>query len=124
MQPLTLKVRALIRFLEGLLSGDTVHDALFFPNGGRHLYFPMSFFEEAVQLLMDLPSFTLEVGLDTYQEVFFQELQEDSGLFSFQVVEMRSLSNYRSKWLPIKWWKVAFFWQMAIFIKYHRFKRF
>ena len=81
--------RALIRFLEGLLSGDTVHDALFFPNGGRHLYFPMSFFEEAVQLLMDLPSFTLEVGLDTYQEVFFQELQEDSGLFSFQVVEMK-----------------------------------
>lgn len=81
--------RALIRFLEGLVSGDTVHDALFFPNGGRHLYFPMSFFEEAVQLLMDLPSFTLEVGLDTYQEVFFQELQEDSGLFSFQVVEMK-----------------------------------
>lgn len=81
--------RALIRFLEGLLSGDTVHDALFFPNGGRHLYFPMSFFEEAVQLLMDLPSFTLEVGMDTYQEVFFQELQEDSGLFSFQVVEMK-----------------------------------
>lgn len=66
-----------------------MHDALFFPNGGRHLYFPMSFFEEAVQLLMDLPSFTLEVGLDTYQEVFFQELQEDSGLFSFQVVEMK-----------------------------------
>lgn len=81
--------RALIRFLEGLLSGDTVHDALFFPNGGRHLYFPMSFFEEAVRLLMDLPSFTLEVGMDTYQEVFFQELQEDSGLFSFQVVEMK-----------------------------------
>lgn len=81
--------RALIRFLEGLLSGDTVHDALFFPNGGRHLYFPMSFFEEAVQLLMDLPSFTLEVGMDIYQEVFFQELQEDSGLFSFQVVEMK-----------------------------------
>ena len=81
--------RALIRFLEGLLSGDPVHDALFFPNGGRHLYFPMSFFEEAVQLLMDLPSFTLEVGMDTYQEVFFQELQEDSGLFSFQVVEMK-----------------------------------
>ena len=81
--------RALIRFLEGLLSGDTVHDALFFPNGGRHLYFPMSFFEEAVHLLIDLPSFTLEVGMDTYQEVFFQELQEDSGLFSFQVVEMR-----------------------------------
>lgn len=81
--------RVLIRFLEGLLSGDTVHDALFFPNGGRHLYFPMSFFEEAVQLLMDLPSFTLEVGMDTYQEVFFQELQEDSGLFSFQVVEMK-----------------------------------
>ena len=51
--------------------------------------FSMSFFEEAVQLLMDLPSFTLEVGLDTYQEVFFQELQEDSGLFSFQVVEMK-----------------------------------
>lgn len=84
-----LESRALIRFLEGLLSGDTVHDALFFPNGGRHLYFPMSFFEEAVQLLMDLPSFTLEVGMDTYQEVFFQELQEDSGLFSFQVVEMK-----------------------------------
>ena len=81
--------RALIRFLEGLLSGDTVHDALFFPNGGRHLYFPMSFFEEAVQLLMDLPSFILEVGMDAYQEVFFQELQEDSGLFSFQVVEMK-----------------------------------
>lgn len=38
---------------------------------------------------MDLPSFTLEVGMDTYQEVFFQELQEDSGLFSFQVVEMK-----------------------------------
>lgn len=84
-----LESRALIRFLEGLLSGDTVHDALFFPNGGRHLYFPMSFFEEAVQLLMDLPSFTLEVGMDTYQEVFFQELQEDSCLFSFQVVEMK-----------------------------------
>ena len=49
----------------------------------------MSFFEEAVQLLMDLPSFTLEVRMDTYQEVFFQELQEDSGLFSFQVVEMK-----------------------------------
>ena len=81
--------RALIRFLEGLLSGDPVHDVLFFPNGGRHLYFPMSFFEEAVQLLMDLPSFILEVGMDAYQEVFFQELQEDSGLFSFQVVEMK-----------------------------------
>lgn len=81
--------RALIRFLEGLLSGDPVHDVLFFPNGGRHLYFPMSFFEEAVQLLMDLPSFILEVGMDAYQEVFFQELQEDSGLFSFHVVEMK-----------------------------------
>ena len=81
--------RALIRFLKGLLSGDPVHDVLFFPNGGRHLYFPMSFFEEAVQLLMDLPSFILEVGMDAYQEVFFQELQEDSGLFSFHVVEMK-----------------------------------
>lgn len=81
--------RALIRFLEGLLSGNPVHDVLFFPNGGRHLYFPMSFFEEAVQLLMDLPSFILEVGMDAYQEVFFQELQEDSGLFSFHVVEMK-----------------------------------
>ena len=116
--------RALIRFLEGLLSGDTVHDALFFPNGGRHLYFPMSFFEEAVQLLMDLPSFTLEVGMDTYQEVFFQELQEDSGLFSFQVVEMKEFIELQVQVSSYKWWKVAFFWQMAISTKSRPFKRF
>ena len=85
--------RELIRFIQGLVSGASTHDSLFFPNAGRHLYLPMTLFEEGVQLLMALSSFILELGLESYQEVYFQELQEDSGLYSFQVEEKKDYTE-------------------------------
>ena len=53
----------------------------------------MTLFEEGVQLLMALSSFILELGLESYQEVYFQELQEDSGLYSFQVEEKKDYTE-------------------------------
>ena len=45
-----------LNFLQGIVE-DEAENALFFQNQGRHLYFPLSFFEQGVSLLMDLDKF-------------------------------------------------------------------
>ena len=75
----------LIRFLQGLVIDRTTKEQDFFPNAGRHLYFPPSLFEEAVDLLMSLDSFLLQYSLYDFQEVFFQDVHGDEALFNFQV---------------------------------------
>ena len=42
-----------LNFLQGIVE-DEAENALFFQNQGRHLYFPLSFFEQGVSLLMGL----------------------------------------------------------------------
>lgn len=75
----------LIRFLQGLVIDRATKEQDFFPNAGRHLYFPPSLFEEAVDLLMSLDSFLLQYSLYDFQEVYFQDVHGDEALFDFQV---------------------------------------
>ena len=49
-----------INFLQGLVTDSGSKEQDFFPNAGRHLYFPPTLFEEAVELLMNLDSFLLQ----------------------------------------------------------------
>lgn len=75
-----------LQFLAGLVEEKNEND-LFFRNQGRHLYFPLTFFEQGVELLMDLEVFQLEHQLTTYQQLIFQDFDEDAGLFSFSIQE-------------------------------------
>ncbi|RKV81392.1 MAG: RNA helicase, partial [Streptococcus sp.] len=45
-----------LTFLCGLIEEGLSQD-LFFPNQGRHLFFPLTFFEQGVELLMNLEDF-------------------------------------------------------------------
>ena len=77
-------------FLRGLLE-DEVGDTLFFQNQGRHLYFPLSFFEQGVSLLMDLDEFQFDHQISSYPHLVFQDFDGQAGLFSFVIEEK---SNY------------------------------
>ena len=73
-------------FLRGLLE-DEAGDTLFFQNQGRHLYFPLSFFEQGVSLLMDLDEFQFDHQISSYPHLVFQDFDGQAGLFSFKIEE-------------------------------------
>ena len=77
-------------FLRGLLE-DEAGDTLFFQNQGRHLYFPLSFFEQCVSLLMGLDAFQFDHQISSYPHLVFQDFDGQAGLFTFQIEEK---SNY------------------------------
>ena len=54
---------------------------LFFQNQGRHLFFPLTFFEQGVNLLMTLPHFQFDHQVDSYQNLLFQDMHADANLF-------------------------------------------
>ena len=79
-----------LNFLWGLLE-DEAENSLFFQNQGRHLYFPLSFFEQGVSLLMDLDAFQFDHQISSYPHLVFQDFDGQAGLFTFQIEEK---SNY------------------------------
>jgi len=79
-----------LNFLQGIVE-DEVENALFFQNQGRHLYFPLSFFEQGVSLLMGLDAFQFDHQISSYPHLVFQDFDGQAGLFTFQIEEK---SNY------------------------------
>lgn len=79
-----------LNFLQGIVE-DEVENALFFQNQGRHLYFPLSFFEQGVSLLMSLDAFQFDHQISSYPNLVFQDFDGQAGLFTFQIEEK---SNY------------------------------
>ena len=75
-----------LTFLRGLIE-EGLSQELFFPNQGRHLFFPLTFFEQGVGLLMNLEDFHFDHQLDSYENLLFHDLDSDAGLFSFSVQE-------------------------------------
>ena len=82
--------RFVLNFLQGIVE-DEVENALFFQNQGRHLYFPLSFFEQSVSLLMGLDAFQFDHQISSYPHLVFQDFDGQAGLFTFQIEEK---SNY------------------------------
>ena len=78
--------QSLLQFLLGTLEEQT-ENSLFFPNQGRHLYFPLSFVEQGLSLLMDLDGFEFEHQIRTYRHHIFQDFTAEAGLFSFSIQE-------------------------------------
>lgn len=79
-----------LNFLQGILE-DEAENALFFQNQGRHLYFPLSFFEQGVSLLMGLDAFQFDHQISNYHHLVFQDFDGQAGLFTFRIEEK---SNY------------------------------
>ena len=79
-----------LNFLQGIVE-DESENALFFQNQGRHLYFPLSFFEQGVSLLMGLDEFQFDHQISSYSHLVFQDFDGQAGLFTFQIEEK---SNY------------------------------
>ncbi|WNS72366.1 DEAD/DEAH box helicase [Streptococcus sp. DTU_2020_1001019_1_SI_AUS_MUR_006] len=79
-----------LNFLQGIVE-DEVENALFFQNQGRHLDFPLSFFEQGVSLLMGLDAFQFDHQISSYPHLVFQDFNGQAGLFTFQIEEK---SNY------------------------------
>ena len=79
-----------LSFLLGLIEEKT-DNPTFFQNQGRHLYFPKTFFEQGVSLLMGLDVFQFDHQLSTYHHLLFQDFDGHAGLFSFEIKEQ---SNY------------------------------
>ncbi|MDI1473338.1 DEAD/DEAH box helicase [Streptococcus taonis] len=79
-----------LNFLQGIVE-DEVENSLFFQNQGRHLYFPLSFFEQGVSLLMGLDEFQFDHQISSYPHLVFQDFDGQAGLFTFQIEEK---SNY------------------------------
>jgi len=79
-----------LNFLLGLIEEKT-DNPTFFQNQGRHLYFPKTFFEQGVSLLMGLDVFQFDHPLTTYHHLLFQDFDGQAGLFSFEIKEQ---SNY------------------------------
>ena len=79
-----------LNFLQGIVE-DEAENALFFQNQGRHLYFPLSFFEQSVSLLMGLDAFQFDHQISSYPHLVFQDFDGQAGLFTFQIEEK---SNY------------------------------
>ena len=76
----------LLVFLQGLTE-DQSDTSLFFKNQGRHLYFPLTFFEQGVNLLMELDDFQFEHQITAYHHVLFQDFDGDAGFISFNILE-------------------------------------
>lgn len=79
-----------LNFLQGIVE-DEAENALFFQNQGRHLYFPLSFFEQGVSLLMGLDEIQFDHQISNYHHLVFQDFYGQAGLFTFQIEEK---SNY------------------------------
>ena len=79
-----------LNFLLGLVE-EKVDYTIFFPNQGRHLYFPKALFEHGVSLLMGLDVFQFDHQISNYHELLFQDFDGQAGLFSFRIEEK---SNY------------------------------
>ncbi|MGZ9805584.1 DEAD/DEAH box helicase [Streptococcus sp. V869] len=79
-----------LSFLLGLIE-EKRDNPTFFQNQGRHLYFPKTFFEQGVSLLMGLDVFQFDHQLTTYHHLLFQDFDGQAGLFSFEIKEQ---SNY------------------------------
>ena len=79
-----------LNFLLGLVE-EKIDYTIFFPNQGRHLYFPKTFFEQGASLLMGLDAFQFDHQLTTYHHLLFQDFDGQAGLFSFEIKEQ---SNY------------------------------
>ena len=79
-----------LNFLLGLVE-EKIEYTIFFPNQGRHLYFPKTFFEQGVSLLMGLDVFQFDHQISNYHELLFQDFDGQAGLFSFEIKEQ---SNY------------------------------
>ena len=79
-----------LSFLLDLIEEKT-DNPTFFQNQGRHLYFPKTFFEQGVSLLMGLDVFQFDHQLTTYHHLLFQDFDGQAGLFSFEIKEQ---SNY------------------------------
>ncbi|RSI76839.1 DEAD/DEAH box helicase [Streptococcus oralis] len=75
-----------LTFLCGLIEEGLSQD-LFFPNQGRHLFFPLTFFEQGVELLMNLEDFHFEHQITSYENLLFHDLDPDAEIFSFSVQE-------------------------------------
>ena len=75
-----------LTFLRGLIE-EGLSQELFFPNQGRHLFIPLTFFEQGVGLLMNLEDFHFDHQLDSYENLLFHDLDPGAGLFSFSVKE-------------------------------------
>ncbi len=75
-----------LTFLCGLIEEGLSQD-LFFPNQGRHLFFPLTFFEQGVELLMNLEDFHFEHQITSYENLLFHDLDPEANLFSFSVKE-------------------------------------
>ena len=75
-----------LSFLLGLIEEKT-DNPTFFQNQGRHLYFPKTFFEQGVSLLMGLDVFQFDHQLSTYHHLLFQDFDGHAGLFSFEIEE-------------------------------------
>lgn len=79
-----------LNFLLGLVE-EKIEYTIFFPNQGRHLYFPKALFEQGVSLLMGLDAFQFDHQLSSYHHLLFQDFDGQAGLFSFGIEEK---SNY------------------------------
>ena len=75
-----------LTFLRGLIE-EGLSQELFFPNQGRHLFFPLTFFEQGVGLLMNLEDFHFDHQLDSYENLLFHDLDPEANLFAFSVQE-------------------------------------
>ena len=75
-----------LTFLRGVIE-EGLSQELFFPNQGRHLFFPLTFFEQGVELLMNLEDFHFEHQIDSYANLLFHDLDPEANLFSFSVQE-------------------------------------
>ena len=75
-----------LSFLLGLIEEKT-DNPTFFQNQGRHLYFPKTFFEQGVSLLMGLVVFQFDHQLTSYHHLLFQDFDGQAGLFSFEIKE-------------------------------------
>ena len=75
-----------LTFLCGLIE-EGLSQELFFPNQGRHLFFPLTFFEQGVGLLMNFEDFHFEHQITSYENLLFHDLDPEANLFSFSVQE-------------------------------------
>ena len=79
-----------LNFLLGLIE-EKLDYHIFFPNQGRHLYFPKTFFEQGASLLMGLDAFQFDHQLSSYHHLLFRDFDGQASLFSFRIEEK---SNY------------------------------
>lgn len=102
-----------LNFLLGLIEEKT-DNPTFFQNQGRHLYFPKTFFEQGVSLLMGLDVFQFDHQLTTYHHLLFQDFDGQAGLFSFEIEEK---SNYYEMEILERTGVNVFYWGQVLFSK-------